>query len=344
MGFSRRSIRSWLKKMTELGLCDYSVEEAKIQREKSSKEHRFMKAVIRINDGKIWSTAKDCALEVGSTERTIRKACSKLQFTFLKYNNEPAYFMYLEDYKEKGNVIPHYLDRVNGFIGETTAHRERKIVCLNDNMKFISGKAAAEYYGLPQLAPILIASKQEKATRNGLVFRFYEEYENMTKEEIQGALNFKRKYRSQKVVCLNTGEIFNSLTEAAKKANTKLSYISECINGKRDYAGHDKNTQENFAWCRIEDYKENQEIKYVGTQGLGKPIICLEDLTIYPHSKAIKKTYGIYSHADFLTKICVDGVYDNKHWVYFTDFLLQHSEIKNQLFFYREHIYLPFND
>ena len=45
------------------------------------------------------------------------------------------------------------------------------------------------------------------------------------------------KSRSKKVKCIETNEIYNSLTEAARAKNASLSHISQCIHGSRNTCG-----------------------------------------------------------------------------------------------------------
>jgi len=59
---------------------------------------------------------------------------------------------------------------------------------------------------------------------------------------------------SVKVICLNTKEIFNSLTSASKKYNINNSSISACCLGHRKSAGKNKETKERFKWMYYKDY------------------------------------------------------------------------------------------
>lgn len=45
------------------------------------------------------------------------------------------------------------------------------------------------------------------------------------------------KARRKKIQCVETNEIFNSLTEAAKNKNINIGHISECIHGRRNTCG-----------------------------------------------------------------------------------------------------------
>lgn len=66
---------------------------------------------------------------------------------------------------------------------------------------------------------------------------------------------------SKSVICLNTEEIFNSLTTGAKKYNIKsISKITLCCKGKRKSAGKHPITKEKLKWMYYRDYtKLNDE-------------------------------------------------------------------------------------
>ena len=51
---------------------------------------------------------------------------------------------------------------------------------------------------------------------------------------------------SKKVICITTGEIFNSIKEAESKTNS--SHVADCCNGKRKSAGKHPITREKLVW------------------------------------------------------------------------------------------------
>lgn len=55
-----------------------------------------------------------------------------------------------------------------------------------------------------------------------------------------GAWNTKNKTSSKKVICVNNGVIYNSLTEASFITGVAYQNISSCCRGKLDSAGKDK--------------------------------------------------------------------------------------------------------
>lgn len=77
----------------------------------------------------------------------------------------------------------------------------------------------------------------------------YEEWQTQIKDFIaKGA-----ETNSQKVLCVTTGKIFPSLSEAARYYNTAQSNISKCLKGERKSSGKDPETGEKLIWKRITD-------------------------------------------------------------------------------------------
>lgn len=53
----------------------------------------------------------------------------------------------------------------------------------------------------------------------------------------QKRLDICREKLSKKVICVETGNVYSSLTEAALSNDLQISHISQCINGKRKTCG-----------------------------------------------------------------------------------------------------------
>ena len=58
--------------------------------------------------------------------------------------------------------------------------------------------------------------------------------------------------KSKKVICITTGEIFDTIREAANRYNICSGNISYCCKGKRKYCGKNKNN-EPLIWKYIEE-------------------------------------------------------------------------------------------
>jgi len=63
-----------------------------------------------------------------------------------------------------------------------------------------------------------------------------------------------RNYHVIKVICLSTGEVFNSIREASEKSNINRHCISDCCNNKQRSAGKNLETGEVYLWMHYDKY------------------------------------------------------------------------------------------
>ena len=64
----------------------------------------------------------------------------------------------------------------------------RKVICLNDNKIFNTGKECAEYYKLAENTILKICKGITKKSRTGLVFMYYDEFIQQQEQQDQAAI------------------------------------------------------------------------------------------------------------------------------------------------------------
>lgn len=69
-----------------------------------------------------------------------------------------------------------------------------------------------------------------------------------TKKKISEATKGKNNPRAKRVLCINTGQIFDTAKEAALWANCDHSSLCKCCNGKIKSCGYHPDTQEKLTW------------------------------------------------------------------------------------------------
>lgn len=83
-----------------------------------------------------------------------------------------------------------------------------------------------------------------------------EEWQKSHPEEHQKQVDEWRKMgsiaNSQQILCITTGKIFPSLSEAARYYNISQPNISKCLKGERKSAGKDPETGEKLFWKRVD--------------------------------------------------------------------------------------------
>lgn len=139
-------------------------------------------------------------------------------------------------------------------------HPQRKeIVLLNTGEVFTCIKYAAEKYGV-QHCDISHNAKgklRSAGQLNGerLVWAYKPDYDNMTKDDIAELLhmaeNWRRGrncYKARRVICVTTGELFDTEKDAAETYGISCSVISAACNGRQRSAGKDKVTGKPLEW------------------------------------------------------------------------------------------------
>lgn len=131
------------------------------------------------------------------------------------------------------------------------SRQSKKVVCVNTGEIFQSITEAHKYYNT-SISGISNCCKNinghagnHPITNEPLVWQFYNDY--LLSKKSDKTINKKFK----KVICLNTSEIFNSITEASKKYNIGRRHISTCCLGKRKSTGIHPVTKEKLRWSYI---------------------------------------------------------------------------------------------
>ena len=223
IGESNKGKTSWMK-------GKHLSEEAK----KKLKEANSVK-IICLNDNKIFESLIMASEEYGILTSAICQVCKS------KHKScNGLVFRYYDDYlnmseKEIEEAIEE--SKRNQWDNATEA-KYKKIVCLDERKVFNSIKEAGKYYNIKCRSGISQCLVGKSKICEGHTWVYYDEYINMTNEEIENFIKEKqiRKTNAVKIRCITTGEVFNSMTEASKKYNTGR-HISSCCTGKRKYAG-----------------------------------------------------------------------------------------------------------
>lgn len=149
-----------------------------------------------------------------------------------------------------------------------------KVVCLNSNEIFNSMKEASAKYNIG--ARSISRCCKNKALSAGrynnekLVWMYYKDYITKSDDEIRQYIDNKKliPYNSKKIICLTTGEIFNTIKDASEWCNmSSVSTISACLSKKYKYAGKHPVSGEKLKWMHYEDYiKLNNNINESGCE------------------------------------------------------------------------------
>lgn len=150
-----------------------------------------------------------------------------------------------------------------------------KVICVNTREVFPSITKAAEKYNVtPETIRTACKDHIKGATSAGLQWDYY--IEGKTYE-----LYDKSFYNARPVICINTKEVYKSISEAENK--TGLSGISACCRGEAHSIG-------GCQWAYYIEGKEYELKKIV--YGGSKAVICIETQEIYDSVTEAEKLTG----------------------------------------------------
>lgn len=176
---------------------------------------------------------------------------------------------YIELYKSYNKDFG-YNNNFGGANGKVTDEAlinmtKKKIICLNDGMIFKSCKEIRDFYNIKitndNITNCCRGSSNSCSEYNGerLVFKYYDYYKTLSKEDITNFITKAQLKKgkdspyAKKIICLNTGEVFNCLQDASNWCNVSKTCICEQLKGRQKTAGKHPTTKEKLKW---DYYKE----------------------------------------------------------------------------------------
>lgn len=244
-------------------------------------EHHSSKKIVCLNTGKIYPTILQASRDAGVSDSGLSSCCKgRLScFGFSEKLNERLVWAYYEDFLkmseediqnkiEKANNREWVRKKLSDAKKGKPSPKKKKVVCLNTGEIFDSATEAAESCGKTRKGVGLCCSNKnmscgrDTATGKKLVWVYYENYIHMTKEEIDAKIQFANKkvlrgpspnVKSRKIVCLNTGETFETLTEAQRVYGVNTGSVLRCCRGEGKSCGIHPVTKEKLKWAYFDE-------------------------------------------------------------------------------------------
>lgn len=238
----------------------------------------------------------------------------------------------------------------------------KSVVCLNDRTIYESAREAALDKKISGGGEILLSINGrmqysgKDSNGNPLIWVLYDDYLGMSDDDIYNKLNTEIKTtNSRKIVCLNTGQVFNSSREAGRIYNCDhagiikvcASYSDNIIDHKRRYCGRDPETNEWLSWMYYDDYillsdAEKTALipeKRTGENRFYKPIICLNTLEYFERTNIItdvstsKSAGNIQAAISNYHNTCGKHLETNEplHWMNFDKYINLSQDEKDYL-------------
>lgn len=211
--------------------------------------------------------------------------------------------------------------------------QKRKVILLN-TLDVFSSVADAEKCTLVPNGNIIKVCKGVRSTagimKDGtrMVWRYYDETENYSNAaDIVDMCQTKRikNIPKTKVVCVTTGEIFQSITDAEKEYKIHNENICKACKGLYDYTGMLADGTP-LRWRYYFDYiklsnEEIETIKNAPIQKRGRKIMCVEDGMKFESLKEAEKYYHLSTYMSIHTQLIgkTKNVYvgENKRPIHF---------------------------
>lgn len=206
-------------------------------------EAGVLKPVICLENMKIYDSASDASRDLNLISASIMKACNSKRYILFNYH-----FMHYSDYVLKTEEeIEHIRKKVPKCIYDD----KRSVIALETLEVFLNAEEANRKYPKARINCILGCCKHEKDRykAGGLHWLFVEEYNKLSRDEIDNILRKKKGFKACKpVIKLETLEIFSSIEEASSSTGLSSKTIRySCMGTRRT---HPKNGH----WMFYQEY------------------------------------------------------------------------------------------
>lgn len=277
-----------------------------------SQKSLFMEAVNLWNSGKAISEIKDIVKVHESTVTNYLKSAKKYGIC---------------DYSVKESRTRSYANAV---------------VCITTGKEFGAIVDGAKYYGIDagDISKCCRRTSTFGGWYNGekLIWMYQKDYDLYPKDKLSEYVP-KENDNFTKVVCLNTGEMFDGIIYAAEKYGMKkCGGISACCTGKYNSSGKDEDGNP-LVWRYLSDYEKmtQEEIQQIlSYKSTGKKkVICLNTLEVFDTAYLASEWCGLKNKLP-IQRCCrketkIAGTHPTLNidlsWMYYKDYIEEFGEV-----------------
>ena len=265
---------------------------------------RQPRPVVCLETGEEYESAVAVAMEIGISQEAIRKAIRSGGLSggyHWAYADDPALAMKQERYTG----------------GDRARHRGGKVICLETGEEYESVTVAAAAVSVSMVTVCNAIRRGGRA--GGYHWAFADDQDIAAKLEryTGGVVRDGRGRPSRPVICLETGEEYESVTVAAAAIGTVYSAVYTAIRTGGRRGGY------HWAYADDPEFADKLERYFGGVvrDGRGRPkrpVICLETGEEYESVAAAAAAVSV-SKENFYTAIRSGGLSGGYHWAYADD-------------------------
>ncbi len=185
-------------------------------------EHPNSKPVVCLETGKVYAAQAEASRETGVERRAISNCCTHQYKT-----SNGLHWLFKEEYDQ---LSP---EEIEEFL--FTENRSKQVVHLETRTKYLKVIDAATDTGVDR-SNIIDCCEGIMNEAKGTHWAYYHDYKDMTEEDIQEKLS-KHTITQRRCMCMETGQVFNSLAEAEKVMGLPNGKVVEVCRGRRKTTG-----------------------------------------------------------------------------------------------------------
>jgi len=227
------------KKMSEANKGKTISEETKNKMSEAQKgrKHSQSKKVVCIDTGEIFNSLTECAntyqINDGTLGNWVRGKCRCThQYDFIYYDDYIN--QYGNDFSEETR------NKISKDIKNCLHQKDKKIICIDTNETFNTTTECANNYNI-NYATLYQWLKGASRCTHEYIFVYYDDYVNKygndfseeTRNKIsKGIERGGNPFLPKKIVCINTGEIFDNVKKCANAYNIKRETLNGWLRGR----------------------------------------------------------------------------------------------------------------
>jgi hypothetical protein len=208
----------------------------------------------------------------------------------------------------------------------------KKVVCINTGEVFNCIASIEDKFGFSanHISQCCSGKRKTEGVINGerCGWMYYDDYKKISKYNLDIMIKeLSQNKTHKKVVCINTGEVFNTVCEASLKYNIPVQNISSCCTQKGNKTAG-RTGEYKLSWRHYEDYLKMDEKEILSLKNLKayNKIICINNLEIFNTSIEAKNKYNI--SASSIRSCCrgrlktagkING--EPAKWMYYEDYI-----------------------